>query len=671
MPDPNTNWNNPVSSSPDEAASNVQNAAPQAAPPVVSKQPTAQPVAPVAAPAPAPAAQPAPAHPNTMAPDDRHSWAMGKAYKSVMNGLSGGGEVSYAVNPDTGKMEKTITPNKPGAAWRKIIASALVGLSAGAETPVRPGAESLSGFGAGVGAQMAQSRQQDAQKRQQASEDFERDQQKIMQKANIAHLNSATLTNYFQQVKAGNDMNPEFDNNKKLVDELSTAGIGAQVMTSEEAKALLSSDSNAKVGAADTIATHFVLPLGREPIMVNGQPALDPKTGQPLTQMMVAAVNGMPDGKIPVTPALQSDIKKYLQYSGVPVGSDIEDGKELEPKQYVSLLRAVQAGKAKVSEGEAHPITAMVDGKLTYVNPVTGTPVANLKNVTPNAEDKVAGQKSTLAKNAAETNKANAEASKARADIISDDDLTAVADAVYRGDMDLTKVTSMRSNQRTKLAELIESRHPDFNMQNYATQLGTMKDFTSGKTSQNITALNTSIGHLDQLYQAANALNNGNVQVLNHVANSLGVQIGESPVATYAAIHNAVSGEVSKTFKGASATDQELQAMDKTFSPSQSPKQAKAALDATIRLFASRLDALNNQFRNGTGKNASERGIMLISPESQAVLQRHGFNFGSNGASAAPAGQVQVQIPGQPAGFIPQNQVAAFKQKHPDAVVSQ
>lgn len=675
--DPNTNWNNPVSSTPD---ANVAPQPPQASPQSAQSQAQAAPTA-NAAPSAAPSAQPtAPQNPvANLHPEDQRAHAIGRTYQAVLQGLSGGPQVSYQTD-ENGKVQKVVTPTKPGQAWRRIVASALVGLGAGAEAgqTARPGAEALTGLGAGASAAINQAKQEDLLKRKQSAEDFEREQQSTLQRANIAHLNSATMMNYFARIKAGNDMSAEFANNRDLVKELGDAGIGAQVMSSDDAKALLSKDSNTKVGADDNISTHFVLPLGREPIMVNGKQAIDPKTGEPLTQMQVGVVSGMPNGKIPVTPALRSDLDKYLQYSGVPAGATIADGKELEPRQYISLLRAVQAGKAKVAEGEAHPIEGLVDGKMTYINPVTGKPVLDLQNVTPNAENKVAAQGVENKLKGAQTteanakaNEANASAAKSRADIISDSDLANVADAVYRGDMDLTKVTSMRGNQRAKLAQLIEERHPDFNMQNYNVQLKTMQDFTSGKTSQNITALNTSIAHLDQLSQAADALNNGNIQILNHVANSLGVQIGDSPMSTYSAIHNAVSGEVGKTFKGASPTDPELATMDKTFSPSQSPKQAKAALDATIKLFAGKLDALNNQFRNGTGKNASERGIMLISPESQAVLQRHGFNFGSNGASAVPAGQVQVQIPGQPAAFIPQGNLAAFRQKYPNAVVVQ
>jgi hypothetical protein len=672
MPDQNSQWNNPVSSGDNSAPSAPAQTATGNAP--VSAAP-AQQSAPQNAPKQAP---PQPAHPNTLSSDDRHSFNIGKTYQSVLQGLSGGPTVSYTTDAN-GNMQKVLTPATPGQSWKRILASALVGLGAGAEAgqTAKPGAEGLTGLGAGAQAGMRQSLQADAQKKKDAADQFERNQQSVLAKAQIAHLNVETLKNYFTAMKAGNDMSAEFSNNKDLVKELGDAGISAKVVPANEAKALLSKDSNASIGSSDNLTTHFVVPLGFEPMMTaDGQPMLDTE-GKPLQRAMVGVVEGMPDGKIPVTDAFKADLDKYGKYSNIPAGSGSQIPSELEPKQYVGLMRAIGQGKAKVVEAEAHPIQAMVNGKLTYVNEVTGEPVANLKNIVPNAEDKGAAQKSTLAKNAAETNKANADATKTRADIVSDSDLSDVADAVYRGDMDLTKVTSMRGNQRAKLAQLIESRHPDFNMQNYATQLGTMKDFTSGKTSQNITALNTSIGHLDQLSQAANALQNGNIQILNHVANSLGVQIGESPVATYSAIHNAVSGEVSKTFKGASATDSEIKTMDNTFSPSQSPKQAKAALDATIHLFASRLSALNNQFKNGAGKNASERGVMLISPESQAALSRHGFNLNSDGvpqnsgASAAPAGTVHFQVPGQPDAFIPQSNLAAFKKKYPTAVEAQ
>jgi len=381
MPDQSSNWNNPVSATPDNPqAPDVRAAQPQAAPGVVANAPQAQPSAP-AAPVQAPAqsqagamartvskggenvsesAQPGsvnapqpPSHPNTMAPDDRHSWALGKAYKSVLSGLGGGPNVSYVTDAN-GKQVAVRTPKTPGQQWKAIISAALVGLSAGAEAgqTAKAGGEALTGLGAGAAAEMREASQRDQLARKQSAEGFEREQQAVMQKANIAHLNLATLNNYFQMQKSAQDMNPLFRDNQQTVDDLQAANVGVKIMRASEAKPLLSpTQGNAQVGASDTLVSHFVLPLAPRPVMgPDGEPLLG-ADGKPQMESWVAVVDGNPDGKMPVTDAMRKNAKQYLQYVTGPVKSELADSLELAPKQWVALQRAITEGQAKVANG--------------------------------------------------------------------------------------------------------------------------------------------------------------------------------------------------------------------------------------------------------------------------------------------------------------------------------
>lgn len=133
----------------------------------------------------------------------------------------------------------------------------------------------------------------------------------------------------------------------------------------------------------------------------------------------------------------------------------------------------------------------------------------------------------------------------------------------------------------------------------FGAQTALQKSATSGEMAKNITSFNTAIAHATQLREAADALDNNDVHMLNSVGNELGYQFGSDKMTNFNVIKNALSGEISKVFKGGEATDAEIKAVQEPFSAANSPAQLKGAIDNAIHLMNSKRDALKGQYQQG------------------------------------------------------------------------
>jgi hypothetical protein len=178
-------------------------------------------------------------------------------------------------------------------------------------------------------------------------------------------------------------------------------------------------------------------------------------------------------------------------------------------------------------------------------------------------------------------------------------------------------VLSNRNNQRANVLALVKQYDPTYDQTQYGVKKDVRKAFTSGDASKNIRSLNTAIGHLDQLQKAADALDSGDYPTLNAIANKFSVATGDDPVTTFNAISNAVIGETASVYKGSGATDQEIHNVQNTFDAAQSPKQKRAAVRTTIKLFGSRLHALETQYAEAMGKPAD---FSILNDESKKIV---------------------------------------------------
>lgn len=123
--------------------------------------------------------------------------------------------------------------------------------------------------------------------------------------------------------------------------------------------------------------------------------------------------------------------------------------------------------------------------------------------------------------------------------------------------------------------------NPNYDEKNYTAVKDMEKEFASTKQNTaggSLIAFNTAIGHAYQLYQASQALQNGDVPALNRIAVQLGLQTGNAAPVVFDAIKTALVGEIGKTFKGAAPDVPEMQEIATTLNTAQSPDQIRGAI---------------------------------------------------------------------------------------------
>lgn len=151
-----------------------------------------------------------------------------------------------------------------------------------------------------------------------------------------------------------------------------------------------------------------------------------------------------------------------------------------------------------------------------------------------------------------------------------------------------------------------------------ATQ-GVVNDFTKGKTAQTLNGLNTAIGHMDQLDQAATALQNGNVQLLNKAENFFGTQFGSSATTNFNVVKNFAAGEVAKAVLPGGGGEREREEIADAIKNSNSPEQLHQAIQTWRNLLASKTEALRNQWDVGTNGTQGSFDKFLM-PETKKAL---------------------------------------------------
>jgi hypothetical protein len=221
--------------------------------------------------------------------------------------------------------------------------------------------------------------------------------------------------------------------------------------------------------------------------------------------------------------------------------------------------------------------------------------------------------------------------------------------ALAEGRMAFPQGAALRSDYWQNMLQNVAKYDPSFDAVNYNARSKTRADFTSGKAAQQVNAINTVIGHLSGLSDAAEALNNSDIPLFNSLANSISKATGSPKVTNFDTIKKAVSDEVTRVWRQSGGSEADIQAAQKNLDASGSPAQLRGAIATYADLLESKLGSLNEQYRQGMGTDK----IDMITPGAQKALDAIEKRAGR--APAAGAGRVVV-------GGIPfPNQAAADK----------
>jgi hypothetical protein len=217
---------------------------------------------------------------------------------------------------------------------------------------------------------------------------------------------------------------------------------------------------------------------------------------------------------------------------------------------------------------------------------------------------------------------------------------------------------TLRNGVENPVYRKVMAINPQFSATEFPTRNKVQQDFSaSGTSGKAITSADTALAHLDSISKAGAALNNGDIQQLNRLANFVGAQVGQTPKQTYDTIVSMVAPEISKAVIGDSGGEGERTAMKLNFGSNLSPDQREQSIGAAAGLLAARVSKQAHAYE-------SSMGIPLdlekrLSPGSLAVMNRYG---GTATAHGGAAGKITVKAgDGSLHPFDTEAQAAAFE----------
>jgi hypothetical protein len=195
----------------------------------------------------------------------------------------------------------------------------------------------------------------------------------------------------------------------------------------------------------------------------------------------------------------------------------------------------------------------------------------------------------------------------------------AVVTAIKEGRMQMPTGFALRSPYWQDVIERVAKEDPTFDASRYTARSAARRTFASGPEARNVTALNTVIGHLGTLDEAATALGNGDLRLFNSVANRLATETGDPRVQNFDTAKQAVAEETMRVFRQVGASESEARMWGERITASGSPKQLKGVIATLGELLDSRVEAIGQQYErtvNGDGNPAR------VDPKNRKTLDR-------------------------------------------------
>lgn len=172
----------------------------------------------------------------------------------------------------------------------------------------------------------------------------------------------------------------------------------------------------------------------------------------------------------------------------------------------------------------------------------------------------------------------------------------------------------------TEIASAVAQYDPSFDQADPESRIKSRNDFTSGAAAKQVQSLNTLIGHLSNLSDAADQLHNRSLPAWNAIANAVESGTGNNPVSNFNQARDPAASEFAALLKGGVPGEQEVMAQRNNLSANMSPDQLHGAIGTIAAQVKSRLDALQERANNGLGPYASK--VQILSPEGRAALQK-------------------------------------------------
>lgn len=178
-----------------------------------------------------------------------------------------------------------------------------------------------------------------------------------------------------------------------------------------------------------------------------------------------------------------------------------------------------------------------------------------------------------------------------------DDNSERTAQAIANGQLPAPTGMALLNPKNQRILGRVMEINPKYDFTDVTAKKAAAQAFTTGSQGNALRAVSTANAHLDQLGDLVDAMNNGNTQVLNKVANYFVTATGDPKVTNFDAIKNVVGQEVVKAIVAGGGSAGERDEAAKAFANEKSPDQLKGAIQHYRMVMKAQADNLKEQRR--------------------------------------------------------------------------
>lgn len=192
--------------------------------------------------------------------------------------------------------------------------------------------------------------------------------------------------------------------------------------------------------------------------------------------------------------------------------------------------------------------------------------------------------------------------------------LAAQVRALAEGRLAIPRGAALRSPRVMQLYAAASQYDPTLDEANAQTRVATRKDFTSGKSAQSLNAINTVMGHFDDLDHAIDDLRNFDAPWLNTVTGAVAYNAGDKryqvALKKFEAAKAAVARELTRAYRGTGGNVSDIEEFEKQLSSADSPAALHATVRKYVQLLGSKIQALGDTYNQGMGRSDDPLAIM-------------------------------------------------------------
>lgn len=204
-------------------------------------------------------------------------------------------------------------------------------------------------------------------------------------------------------------------------------------------------------------------------------------------------------------------------------------------------------------------------------------------------------------------------------------------------------------NRSTAFGQAVLARvkelNPDYSDIRYGEIDKSTKAFATGKQGDIARSLNVAIDHIGTAESLIDALNNGDINLVNKLSNKIAAETGSTAPTNFEAVKHIVADEITKSVVGGPGALADREAMAEQIRGSNSPAQIRGVLTQFKSLMRGQLDGLADQYERTTGNADFED--KFLSPAAKAAL--HGAGHAQPAQTGAVPAKSAAPAPATPA----------------------